>query len=134
MEGQSLQLHTSLVERLPTILRIYVACGAVLYCDVQTADMIKIHIGSGKLTLMKFDDFEGQPLPRMIQRIKLNLRSQEVGMFEYGEQFETPYLYLKSRYINEEFPRYADQLAFDEKAVQLGILDYSDYATAQLTN
>jgi DNA phosphorothioation-associated putative methyltransferase len=127
VEGQSLQLHTSLVERLPTILRIYVACGAVIYGDVQTADMIKIHIGSGKLTLMKFGDFEGQPLPRMIQRIKLNLRSQEVGLFEYGEQFEPPYLYLKSRYINEEFPRYADQLAFDEKVMQLGIFDHSDY-------
>ena len=69
-EGQSLQLHTSLIERLPILLRIYVACGAVLYGDIQTADIIKIHIGSGKLTLMKFDDFEGQPLPRMIERIK----------------------------------------------------------------
>ncbi len=126
-EGHSLQLHTSLVERLPTILRIYVACGAVLYGDIQTADIIKIHIGSGKLSLMKFDDFEGQPLPRMIERIKLNLRSQEVGFFEYGQQFEPPYLYLKSRYINEEFPRYAEQLAFDEKVMQLGVLDHSDY-------
>jgi DNA phosphorothioation-associated putative methyltransferase len=127
VEGQSLQLHTSLVERLPIILRIYVACAAVFYGDIQTADVIKIHIGSGKLTLMKFDEFEGKPLPRMIERIKLNLRSQEVGIFEYGQQFEPPYLYLKSRCINEEFPRYSEQLAFDEKVVQLGILDYSDY-------
>jgi DNA phosphorothioation-associated putative methyltransferase len=65
--GHSLQLHTSLVERLPTVLRIYIACGAVLYGDIRNADLIKIHIGSGKLTLMKFDDFEGQPLPRMVR-------------------------------------------------------------------
>ena len=26
-------------------------------------------------------------------------------------KFEQPYLYLKSRYINEEFPHYAEQLA-----------------------
>ena len=115
VEGRSLQLHTSLIERLPTVLRIYIACGAVLYGDVQTADLIKIHIGSGKLTLMKFDDFEGQPLPRMVERIKLNLRSRDIDIFEYGDQFEQPYLYLKSRYINEEFSRYAEQLAFDEK-------------------
>src|SRR5262245_5923034 len=51
----------------------------------RLADLIKIHIGSGKLTLMKFDNFEGQPLPRMVQRIKLNLRSQRIGFFEYGE-------------------------------------------------
>ena len=84
-EGHSLQLHMSLIERLPIILRIYVACGSVLYGDMQTADLIKIHIGSGKLTLMKFDDFEGQPLPRMVERIKLNLRSQHIDIFEYGD-------------------------------------------------
>ena len=41
VEGRYLQLHTSLIERLPTVLRIYIACGSVLYGDVQTADLIK---------------------------------------------------------------------------------------------
>src|SRR5262249_78094 len=127
VEGHSLQLHTSLIERLPVILRIYIACGAVLYGDIQTADLIKIHIGSGKLTLMKFDDFEGQPLPRMVERIKLNLRSQRIDIFEHGEPFERPYLYLKSRYINEEFLYYSEQLAFDEKLADLTFLDFSEY-------
>jgi DNA phosphorothioation-associated putative methyltransferase len=127
VEGRSLQLHTSFVERLPTILRIYIACGAVLYGDIQTTDLIKIHIDSGKLTLMKFDDFEGQALPHMIERIKLNLRSQDIDIFHYGDQFERPYLYFKSRYINEEFPHYPEQLAFDEKLAELAVFDFSNY-------
>jgi hypothetical protein len=127
VEGRSLQLHSSLVERLPTILRIYVACGAVLYGDIQTVDLIKIHIGSGKLTLMKFDDFEGQPLPRMVERIKLNLRSQDIEVFRYGDEFEPPYLYLKSRFINEEFPRYPEQLEFDERLKDLAVFDFSSF-------
>jgi hypothetical protein len=76
---------------------------------------------------MKFDDFEGQALPRMIQRIKLNLRFQDIEIFEYGDQFEQPYLYLKSRYVNEEFPRYPEQLAFDEKLADLKCLDFAEY-------
>jgi DNA phosphorothioation-associated putative methyltransferase len=127
VQGHTLQLHSSLVERLPTILRIYVACGAVLYGDIQTVDLIKIHIGSGKLTLMKFDDFEGQPLPRMIERIKLNLRSQDIDVFRYGDEFEAPYLYLKSRYINEEFARYPEQLSFDESLKDLAVFDFSNF-------
>jgi DNA phosphorothioation-associated putative methyltransferase len=133
VEGRSLQLHTSLVERLPTILRIYITCGAVLYGDIQTADLIKIHIGSGKLTLMKFDDFEGQPLPRMVERIKLNLRSQDISIFRYGDEFEPPYLYLKSQYINEEFPHYPEQLAFDEKLAELAVFDFSNYGPSPKT-
>jgi hypothetical protein len=34
------------MERLPVILRVYIACGAILYGDIQTADLVKIHIGS----------------------------------------------------------------------------------------
>jgi hypothetical protein len=34
---------------------------------------------------------------------------------------------LKSLYTNEEFPRYAEQLAFDEKLANVKFLDFSDY-------
>lgn len=126
-EGKSLQLHTSLIERLPTPLRVYVGCGTVLYGDVQAADLVKIHIGSGKLTLMKFDDFSGKAMPKMLERVKLNLRSQDIDVFSYGEEYEPPYLYLKSRYINEEYSGYAEQVAFEEALVSLNLFDFSGY-------
>ena len=47
----SLQLHTSLVPRLDPILRVYVGCATALYGDVLSADLVKIHIQSGKVTL-----------------------------------------------------------------------------------
>ena len=102
--GQSLQLHVSLVEQLPPLLRIYVGCAAVLYGDYRNADLVKIHIGSGKVSLMRYDDFEGQPLPRMVERVKIKLREQDIDYFAYGEDYEPPFLFHKSRYINEEVP------------------------------
>ena len=44
-------------------------------------------------------------------------------MFEYGGSYTPTYLYRKSRYINEEFPRYAEQLAFDENLEALALFD-----------
>lgn len=61
----SLQVDARLVERLPPLLRVYVGAAAAAYGDYRHADLIKIHIGSGKLTLVRFDDFDGRPLPRM---------------------------------------------------------------------
>lgn len=126
-EGESLQLPTRLVVQLPAVLRAYVGCGVLLYGDVSSADLIKIHIRSGKLTLMSFDDLSGKPLPRLLQRVKINLRTQELDIFDYGEPYEPPYLYRKSRFINEEFPNYAEQLAFDEALENLGVFDFSGY-------
>lgn len=122
-----LQLHTSLIERLPALLRIYIGCGSVLYGDLDDVDLVKIHVRSSKVTFMKFDDFEGLPLPRMLERVKVTLRRQEISFFLYGSSYEPPLLYYKSRFINEDFPKYAEQLVFDEALSDLGLFDPDTY-------
>lgn len=126
-ERKSLQLPTRQISELPPVLRTYVTCGLRLYGDPESADLIKIHIGSGKLTLMTFDDFDGRPLPKMLRRVKLRLRTQDMDLFEYGDAYPPPYLFRKSRFINEEFPHYAEQRAFDELLEALGFLDFEGY-------
>jgi hypothetical protein len=126
-EGTSLQLHSSLVEQLPPLLRVYVGCAALLYGDYRHADLVKIHISSGKVSLMRYDDFAGQPLPRLLERVKIKLREQDIDYFAYGEHYEPPFLYYKSRYINEEFPHYPAQVEFEEALEQLGLFDFSGY-------
>ena len=126
-DSASLQLHTSLIPQLPPVLRVYVACGLKLYGAPESADLIKIHIRSGKLTLMCFDDFLGKPLPRLLQRVKLKLREQVFDVFEYGGEHTPPYLYRKSRYLNEEMPNYAEQLAFDEALENLNLFNLDGY-------
>jgi DNA phosphorothioation-associated putative methyltransferase len=125
--SQSLQLHASLVERLPTILRVYVACGLKLYGDIEELDLIKIHVRSGKLTLMSFDDFEGQALPKMMRRIKVDLRTQDFQVFDYIGEFLPPYVYRKSRFINEEFAHYEEQLEVEGVLESLGLLNFEGY-------
>jgi DNA phosphorothioation-associated putative methyltransferase len=125
--GSHLQLHGQLIPRLPPVLRAYVGCAAALYGDISTVDLIKIHLGSGKLSLMTFDDFEGSPLSRMTRRVKVNLRTQDVSIFEYGAEYEPPFVYMKSRFMNEEAEHYAEQLAFDESIQSLRLFDFSGF-------
>jgi hypothetical protein len=129
-----LQLHTGLVDQLPPLLQVYVGCAAVLYGDYRNADLVKIHIGSGKVSLTRYDDFAGQALPRLLERVKVKLRDQDIDWFSYGAGtgrdgtgFTPPYLFRKSRYLNEEFPQYPEQLAFDAALDALGLCDLSGY-------
>jgi hypothetical protein len=123
---RALYLHTSLVERLPAGLRVYIGCASYLYGDVTSADLIKIHIDSAKLTLMAYDDFEGKPLPRLLERVKIRFRDQEVERFTYGGAYEPPYLYHKSRLVTEDFPYHAEQVAFDAALEALHLFDSAD--------
>jgi DNA phosphorothioation-associated putative methyltransferase len=126
-ENQSLQLHVSLIERLPPVLRVFVGCATVMFGDISIYDLVKIHVRSGKISLLKYEDFENSPLPRMRQRVKVKLRDLDVDIFDYGEDFSPTLLYHKSRYINEEYPRYAEQLQFEEALDQLNLFDLSGY-------
>jgi len=125
--GKSLQLHTSLVEQLPPLLRVYVGAATTLYGDYREADLVKVHIGSGKLSLMRYDDFMGLPLPRLMERVKVRLRDQDYDWYQYGDAYAPPWLFYKSRYINEEFPDYPQQVAFEEALDALGLCDLSGY-------
>jgi DNA phosphorothioation-associated putative methyltransferase len=125
-EAHDLQLATSLVAALPPVLRVYVGAASRLYGDVESADLLKIHIQSGKLTLLMYDDFVRKALPRLIERVKVNMRSQEVLFFEYGDDLPTQLLYNKSRYVQPTFWRYREQQRFDHDLSALG-LDLTGY-------
>lgn len=119
----SLQLHVSLVERLPVVLRAYVACGLILWDAGSEVQLVKIHIASGKLTLLEFDDFDADPVPALRRRIKVNIRRQHCDVFEYGtSEYPKPLLYRKARYLHEDCAGYAEQLAFDEALDATGLL------------
>ena len=129
-EEGHLQLQADLVCRLPPELRVFAGAATAAYGDLTSADLLKLHVESGKVTLMSFEDFATSPLPRMVQRVKVDLRDQEVHVFDYGNEFEPPYLYWKSRYINEETEGYADQLSFDEQLASLGVVPDGQYGPA----
>lgn len=124
----SLQLHVSLVERLPVVLRAYVACGFILWDAGSEVQVVKIHIPSGKLTLLEFDDFDADPVPALRRRIKVNIRRQQCAVFDYGtSEYPKPLLYRKARYLHEDCTGYAEQLAFDEALEATGLLGDSDH-------
>jgi DNA phosphorothioation-associated putative methyltransferase len=80
--------HRSLLPKLPPILRVYVGCGSVRYGNPEEADLIKIHVRSGKLTFLQYDDFE-QEHPILRTRIKINLRTQFVQVFDHSSDIQS---------------------------------------------
>jgi len=116
VEGESLQLDARLVNELPPALRVYIGCAGKLYGEVQEADVVKVHIASGKVSLMRYDDYEGSAIPLLVERVKVDLRRQQVSYYRYevGGEFEPQPLYMKSRYMHPAMEGYEGQRVFDE--------------------
>mgnify|MGYP002346677328 CR=1 FL=1 len=124
----ALFVHASLLGRLPSILRLFVGCAVRLSGGLETADLIKLHMQSSKVTLLRYDDFAGQAIPLLVERIKVDLRRQSLDFFAYDSEERPPQpLYLRGRYLPEGFPDAAEQRAFDTCLEKLGLFDLSGF-------
>ncbi|MDH5414293.1 MAG: DNA phosphorothioation-associated putative methyltransferase, partial [Flavobacteriaceae bacterium] len=83
----SYTLHSSLINQLPPTLRVYIGCAVQMYGDIEGIDLVKIHITSGKVTLLRYDDWDKE-IPMLIERIKIKMRDQDIDFFDYTGKFE----------------------------------------------
>ena len=118
------QFHISALAQLPLILRCYVACGSVLYGEIETADIIKLHVDTAKLSLQFFENFD-DPLPIMLRGVKIDRRSQRVRVFDYSE--DKNYLFMKSLFLPEDHPFYQAQTTLDKQILKISEFDFSLY-------
>jgi len=51
--------------------------------------LVKVHILSGKITLLVYDDWNKE-VPLLKERIKIKLREQDIDFFDYYGPFEPP--------------------------------------------
>lgn len=116
------QVHITMVEQLPPILRIYIACGLLLYESISAVDLIKIHVNTHKLTLLEYADFNSSPIPTLRKRIKINIRKVEYNVFDYDEHHQLGRLLgNKSAFISDEDETYPDQVLFDKMLEEMGL-------------
>ena len=125
--AHSLQLDARLVERLPPPLRAYVGCAEHLYGHLGDAEVVKIHLQSSKLTLLHYDRYVKSPLPRLRERIKIDLRNQVIDFFDYNEDIPWQLLFMKSRYMAPDLPGYAKQKKFDAQLEGLQGLEFGRF-------
>jgi DNA phosphorothioation-associated putative methyltransferase len=124
--NHSFQLHTSLISQLSPVLRVYVGCATQVFGDIDKVDLVKIHLQSKKVSLMIYDDFLTNPVPKLRTRIKINLLEQKIDFFDYENQ-KMQLLYLKSRYLHSSMPIYEEQKKFDEHLLSLNLFDFSRF-------
>ena len=118
-DHQALYVHSSLLTRLPPILRLFVGCATQLYGDIGEADIIKLHRRSGKITFLTYDDFFGKRLPELKLRIKVDLRNLFVSVFDHSGQGQL--LFYKERYLPPEHEEQDDLSSYAKKLEKIGI-------------
>jgi DNA phosphorothioation-associated putative methyltransferase len=100
------------LDLLSPLLRVYISSALQLYGELDDIQLIKIHLTSGKLTLLGYEGFDDSPLPQLKERVKIKMADQDVDFFDYITEDKRPVLLNKIEYIDESFDDYSKQLSF----------------------
>lgn len=118
-QGHSLILHKQWLVMLPAILRVYVGAAAQLYGELEPIDLVKIHITSGKVSFMIYDDFENSSVPFLVERIKVKMMEQDIDFFDYVEPLRQPPILNKGLLLATDHPNKAKQIRFEQRLCKL---------------
>ena len=119
-DEQAIYFHVSVLKELPPILRAYVACAESLYGDAAQADVVKLHKSSGKVTFLVYDDFVAKPLPQLLLRIKVNLRSRSVQIYDHSGDGQL--LCFKERFLLPDHPGHGKMVEVSTALDKLGVV------------
>jgi DNA phosphorothioation-associated putative methyltransferase len=89
-----------------------------LYGELDDIQLIKIHITSGKVTLLGYEGFDDTPLPQLKERVKIKMAEQDVDFFDYIREDKRPVLLDKIEYIDESFEDFKKQKAFNKRLIK----------------
>ncbi|MBI4661495.1 MAG: hypothetical protein HY735_21955 [Verrucomicrobia bacterium] len=80
---------------------------------------------SGKVTFLVYDDFEGEALPELHHRIKVNLKTRWVQAFDHRGSGQL--LYFKERFLAPDHPRLGEMTGFSAKLRKLGVCEENQF-------
>ncbi len=73
------------LNELPSVLRVYVGSALQLYGDIDDVNEIKIHIKSGKVTLLKYINWKLDESEHLSERVKIDLSRQKIDIYSYSK-------------------------------------------------
>lgn len=118
---KSLTVSAAKIGELPLVLRSYIGCAEQLIGAADQYDLVKIHIHTGKVSVMSYEGFADKPLPALVERIKVDLWNQRVSYYDYVDDFSPKPLFWKSKLMDPRGGEHKKQQSFDKKLDELGI-------------
>lgn len=109
---------------LPAALRCFIGCAERYYGDLSDAQVLKLHLATGKVTAQRYPGFATSPFPRLETRVKIDLRRQRIDEFDHASEDQR--LLRKSVFMASGDPERLRQMQI-EQALEAGGLDRTGF-------
>lgn len=126
-DSDSFRMHASALNRLPAVLRVLVGCAGILRGGTEGADFIDIKMDGRRVAFIACVDATAR-LPIYTERTRVDLGRLKVAV----DQPVGMVLYLKGRFLPSDALGLSEQLTFDRKLLDTGVVDEEGKGPAYL--
>ena len=104
---------------------VWAGCARAYLGDIDDANIIKLHRFSGKVSYLAYPDFETDPHPALATCVKLNMRSRQIGCYDYRQSANPPVLHRKETFLPAGHPLFSRFARLTRQEEQHGLLNDS---------
>lgn len=91
--------------------------------DVESANIIKIHRRSGKISYLAYPDFDTDPHAALQRCIRLSLRTRALDCYDYAESANPPILHRKETFLHPAHRLHAKFARLTQQEEKAGLLE-----------
>ena len=101
----ALYIHSSALQDLPSVLRMYEGRAQALVGNVQGANVLKLHRAKAAISYLSYPNFEKDPHPAPSNGLQVDLQTFDIKYRNYAGSDNPPILHRKEEFVAADFPR-----------------------------
>ncbi len=119
----SLWIHISALQSLDPWLRLYEGCASRTIGRLESANVIKIHTKTPKISYLFYPNFDTDPHPCLYTSMSIDLRDLHVSYQDYDLDDNPPILHYKDALVTPDYPLYEKFAKLTLQEEDWGLLD-----------
>ena len=119
----ALYVHTSALQDMPSILRLYEGCAQGLVGAVEGANVVKLCRSKPKVSYLSYPDFDKDPHPALKNALWVGLQTFRVQSRDYSESGNPPILHGKEEFVSTDYPNHDKFASLTRQEERWGLYD-----------
>ena len=121
--GNALYVHTSALDALDPLLRLYEGCASRAFGRMEDTTLIKFRSDKPKVSYLIYPDFDIDPHPALRASMQADLQSLRVDYRDYNDVMNPPILHRKETFVTPDYPLYQKFARLTLQEEKWGLLD-----------
>lgn len=123
LTADALYVHTSALQHLPPVLRVYEGCARGYIGVVDGANIVKLHRHKPQVSYLQYPKFEKDPHPALAASLKIPLDTFHIDYREYSKSTNPFILHRKETMLAPDHPLKPKFASLTAKEEELGLYE-----------